>query len=119
MTRAELGQKGERIAAQYYINEGYTLLAHNYRTRMGELDLILRKGSLVVVCEVKTRTSAYKAPPAAAVDYHKQQRFVRAAQRYLQLSHQSECNVRFDVVEVTPRADGKWDVHCIKQAFEC
>ena len=41
MNRADLGHMGEAVAAKYYILQGYLLLNHNYRTRMGELDLIL------------------------------------------------------------------------------
>ncbi len=43
MNRANLGHTGEAVAAKYYIRQGYLLLNHNYRTRMGELDLILYK----------------------------------------------------------------------------
>ena len=54
--RAETGRQGEAAAAKYYLNRGCTLLAHNYRTRMGELDLVLREEDTIVICEVKTRT---------------------------------------------------------------
>ncbi len=88
---------------------------------MGELDLVLRKGKRVVICEVKTRgvQSKAKANPAAAVHYHKQQRLIAATKRYLQLTHQSDAIIRFDVVEVTPLPDGKWQVHRIPNAFTC
>ncbi len=121
--RAQTGQKGEAIAAKFYIDKGYWLLAHNYKTRMGELDLVLRKGEVVVICEVKTRTlqAIVKAKdnPAAMVHYHKQQRLIAAAKRYLQFTHQSDCIIRFDVVEVTQLEGGKWQVNRIKSAFTC
>ncbi|EFB76649.1 YraN family protein [Subdoligranulum variabile] len=112
-----IGQKGEAIAAQYYRQRGYLVLGHNYRTRMGEIDLILYKEDLIVFAEVKTRTGRMLATPAEAVDLHKQQRLRLAAERYLQNSPFSEANVRFDVVEVTPAAKG-WQVHCIMDAFQ-
>ncbi len=86
---------------------------------MGELDLVLRRGDTVVICEVKTRGRGAKAlaNPAAAVHYHKQQRIILATKRYLQLTHQSDCYIRFDVVEVTPLPDGKWKVNRIRNAF--
>ena len=62
MNRADLGHMGEAVAAKYYIRQGYLLLNHNYRTRMGELDLILYKADTIVFAEVKTRT-APSAPP--------------------------------------------------------
>ena len=119
MDRAETGRKGEAVAAKHYLNLGYRLLAHNYRTRLGELDLVLEHAGTVVICEVKTRSPKRIARPAAAVDRNKQRKLILAAQQYLQTTGRLDCAVRFDVAEVTPLADGKWQVHLIKSAFEC
>lgn len=117
--RTELGRKGEALAARYYLDRGCRLLAHNYRTRMGELDLVLMEGETVVICEVKTRTSgAGFGTPAQAVDAAKQRRLILAAGSYLQQAGLSDAPVRFDVAEVTP-APGGWQVHCIRDAFTC
>ena len=113
---AGLSHTGEAVAAKYYIRQGYLLLNHNYRTRMGELDLILYKADTIVFAEVKTRTSAQRAAPAEAVDYYKQQRLIAAAGQYLQQSPYADANIRFDVVEVLPAGSG-WQVHCIRDAF--
>ena len=51
----DIGRKGEALAAKYYMRRGYLLLNHNYRTRMGELDLVLYKDGQLVFAEVKTR----------------------------------------------------------------
>ena len=64
MNRADLGHMGEAVAAKYYIRQGYLLLNHNYRTRMGELDLILYRADTIVFAEVKTRPSAQRAAAA-------------------------------------------------------
>lgn len=113
----DLGRKGEAIAARYYRQRGYLLLRHNYRTRMGEIDLILYKEGTVVFAEVKTRAGHMLAPPASAVDTYKQQRLLLTAQFYLQNSPYADAMVRFDVVEVTPAEHG-WQVHCIMDAFQ-
>lgn len=118
MDRAETGRRGEAVAAKHYMNLGYRLLAHNYRTRFGELDLVLEYAGTVVICEVKTRSVNRIARPAAAVDRRKQQKVILAAQLYLQATGRSNCAVRFDVAEVTPLPDGKWQVQLIKSAFE-
>ena len=56
MGRAETGQRGEAAAARFYQKQGAELLGHNYHTRMGEIDLILREpDGTLVFCEVKTR----------------------------------------------------------------
>ena len=113
----ETGQKGEAVAAQYYRQRGYLLLNHNYRTRMGELDLVLYKDGTVVFAEVKTRTGHPLTPPADAVGPQKQRRLILAAQIYLQNSPYFDAPARFDVVEVTPAEQG-WQVHCIFDAFQ-
>lgn len=112
-----LGRTGEAIAAKYYIRRGYLLLNHNYRTRFGELDLILYKTGTLVFAEVKTRTSPGAIRPADAVNRRKQQHLLAAARLYLQRSPYADAAIRFDVVEVTPAAAG-WQVHCIKDAFQ-
>ena len=114
----DTGHIGEAIAAKYYLQRGCLLLNHNYRTRMGEIDLILYKDDILVFAEVKTRTGAMLDRPAAAADARKQQRLILAAQQYLQCSPYRDAAIRFDVVEVTPAAKG-WQVHCIPSAFEC
>ena len=113
---ASLGRRGEAVAAKYYQQRGYLLLAHNYRTRMGELDLVLYKEGTVVFAEVKTRAGLQKGTPAEAVDARKRRRLVLAAQQYLQNSLYADCPARFDVVEVLPGTGG-WRVHCIRDAF--
>ena len=119
MDRAEIGRRGEAVAAKHYLNMGYRLLAHNYRTRFGELDLVLEYAGVVVICEVKTRSPQSYARPAAAVDWRKQQKLILAAQQYLQSTNRSNCAIRFDVAEVVPLAGGKWQVQLLKSAFEC
>ena len=114
----DVGHTGEAIAAKYYRQRGWLLLNHNYRTRMGEIDLILYKENTLVFAEVKTRTGLMLDRPAAAVDARKQRRLILAAQQYLQHSPYEDAAIRFDVVEVTPAAGKGWQVHCIPGAFE-
>ncbi len=120
MDSAETGRRGELAAARYYIRLGCTLLAHNYRVREGELDLVLRApAGVIIICEVKTRAGRGACRPAASVTRAKQRRIIRAASRYLSESGQSEAFARFDVAEVTPLDSGRWMVHIIKSAFIC
>ena len=58
----DIGRKGEALAAKYYMRRGYLLLNHNYRTRMGELDLVLYKDGQLVFAEVKTGRAACWMP---------------------------------------------------------
>lgn len=118
MDAKAFGQKGEATAAKYYLDRGCRLLAHNYRTRMGELDLVLMDGETLVIAEVKARSETSRGPAAQAVGPAKQRRIILAARRFLQQSGLSEHPVRFDVVEVTPAVGGGLLVHCIRSAFE-
>lgn len=118
MDRAETGRRGEGAAARLYSQRGCTVLARNYRTRYGELDLILRdQQEGLIFCEVKTRAAGTSYAPAEAVDAAKRRRLILAAELYLQRTGQSDEPVRFDIAEVTPLDSGRWMVHIIKGAF--
>lgn len=65
--RRTLGAKGERLAAQHLEARGYEVVARNFRTRFGELDLVARDERFLVFCEVKTRVvRGVPAPGCAA-----------------------------------------------------
>lgn len=119
-TAAAFGRRAEAAAARYYQQRGCRLLAHNYRTRLGELDLVLLEGGTLVIAEVKARAGYDTGwgSPGAAVGPAKQRRLLAAARQYLQASPYRELPVRFDVVEVTPAPAGGFAVHCIRAAFE-
>ena len=97
----ERGRRGEELAAAWYAGRGYHLIARNWRSATGEVDLIVRRGELLVVCEVKARRTDAYGPPAAAVGRAKQQRLRRLAAEWLATSGVRGVEVRFDVVAVT------------------
>ncbi len=96
-----LGRRGERLAAQWYRDHGYELVDRNWRCAEGELDLVLRRGPIVVFCEVKARTTLRFGHPAEAVTPAKQARIHRLALRWL-FDHRISRRVRrrFDVAAV-------------------
>jgi putative endonuclease len=95
------GRAGEDLAARWYSQHGYRLLARNWRCPLGELDLVVARGRLLVVAEVKTRRSDAYGPAAAAVGPVKQRRVRRLAAEWLATSGVHGVDVRFDVVAVT------------------
>ena len=97
-----LGVRGEEAAAAWYAAAGYTVLARNWRCRDGEIDVIVRRGSTVVFCEVKTRSSAAFGVPAEAVTFTKQARLRRLAARWLRevRPRPAPSELRFDVAAV-------------------
>ena len=112
MDRAEVGRRGEAVAARFYQKQGCLLVAHNYSQLVGEIDLILREpDGTLVFCEVKTRQPDSLTTPAEAVTPAKQRRIICTAQLYLQHTNQNARPLRIDVSEVPPRASGRWMVH--------
>ena len=98
--RRALGAAGEARAAAWYRARGYEVLARNWRCREGELDLVVRRGGVLAVVEVKTRTSDRFGTPAAAVTPAKQRRLRGLALRYVAETGVRSRSIRFDVVAI-------------------
>lgn len=107
MTSREVGERGEALALRHYMAKGYKLLAQNYRTRMGEVDLIVQNATHLVFAEVKARKGDSIARPKEWVDGKKQRRIIAAAKAYLAKNRLSDPFLRFDVVEVVFAAEGE------------
>ena len=99
MARVSRGAAGEVMAARYLRKKGYTLIAANYRTRFGEIDIIAADKKYIAFVEVKLRSGAAIYTPEEAVTPLKQQKIVKAAMQYLQL-HPSDLQPRFDVIAI-------------------
>jgi putative endonuclease len=97
--RQRLGAAAEERAAQLLRQAGYAIVARNFRCRMGELDIIARRGGLLIIAEVRLRSSAAFGGPAASISAAKRARIVRAA-RYLLLRQPRLANLalRFDTL---------------------
>lgn len=93
------GTQGEARVAAYLRRRGYTLLAHSYRCRFGEIDLIARKGKVICFVEVKLRSGTEFGLPREAVTPQKQEKLRKTALMYLS-QHELDCPTRFDVAEV-------------------
>lgn len=96
-----LGSKGETLARRFLEKSGYRIIERNFRTRLGEIDLIAYDGMTLVFVEVKTRSDHSFGAPQEAVTRQKQQRIIRVAQYYLSSHKEDDRPVRFDVVAVT------------------
>lgn len=96
-TARDLGLAAEEATARFLESKGLAIVARNYRTRFGEVDLVAREGATLVFVEVRRRTSRAFGGAAASVDARKQSRLVAAARHYLaRLGSEPAC--RFDVV---------------------
>lgn len=109
------GAEGEELAVRHLKGKGYKILCRNYRTPLGEADIIARDGDFVVFVEVKARSTVAFGQPFEAVDFRKQEKLKRIALYYLKQSNR-ETPVRFDVVSILLK-NGKSEVMHIKEAF--
>lgn len=112
------GAHAERCAQHYLEAQGLELIARNYRCRHGEIDLVMREGSVLVFIEVRLRSNPRYASAAASVDIAKQQRLRRSAQsflRYRPSEQQQPC--RFDVIAYDGDPDTSTGPRWIRQAF--
>lgn len=98
--RRALGARGEELAARWYLDRGYEIVDRNWRCRDGEIDIMAARGPVLVVCEVKTRTSDAFGSPAAAVTPAKQRRLRRLAMAWLDEHGAQGRRLRFDVAAV-------------------
>jgi len=109
------GAQAEQWAAQYLQRQGLKLVAQNYRSRFGEIDLIMQDGATLVFVEVRLRRNADFGGAAASIDTRKQQRIIRTAQQYLtSLARIPLC--RFDAVLMSDANDR--DTQWLKNAFD-
>jgi putative endonuclease len=117
MTRQKLGALGEDAAATLLLSRGYRLVARNHRCRLGEVDLIVEKGDLLVFVEVRTRATAAFGGPEETVNLRKQRRVIAAARDYLARRRGPARSLRFDVVAVVDGPSGPSLTH-FENAFE-
>ncbi|HEV8633257.1 MAG TPA: YraN family protein [Chloroflexota bacterium] len=103
--RLGIGRLGERAAVAYLQSRGYRILATNWRTRFGEIDVVAEQGGTLVFVEVRTRRTGGFGTAAESVDGRKQRQLVLMAQQYLQ-RHAPTAPARIDVITVSasPRA---------------
>jgi len=95
------GSAAEHAAAEFLVSRGFELIVRNFRRRLGELDLVARRGEVLAIVEVRTRRSSTFGGAAASVDWAKRRRIVRAAQQLLQQQPAlARLRVRFDVIVV-------------------
>ena len=97
------GAWGEQAAAEYLVRKGCGIVARNFRTRFGEIDIIAQDGKYIVFAEVKTRRNDRFAAAREHVTARKQERIIAAAEEWLQ-AHPDAGQPRFDVIEVYGRS---------------
>lgn len=117
MDKRMTGVIGEKLTCKYYREKGYRLLAVNYRSRFGEIDVIAQKNDVIVFCEVKTRSEKTYYSPKEAVTAAKQAKIKNTALIYIDENKLGKYSIRFDVSEVYSK-DNRYKLNIIENAFE-
>ena len=104
--RLDLGRLGENLAEQFLIKRGCIILARNFSTKYGELDLIARRGDEILFCEVKTRSGNSFGYPEYAVDRVKVSHLLKAINVYL-INYQINDFWRLDAISVEVNKEDK------------
>jgi putative endonuclease len=112
-----LGRAGEDAALEVYLRNGFRLIARNWRCSLGELDLVVRRGRLVVFCEVKTRRGSGFGGGFEAVTRAKRRRLRRLAEAFLKEARGRPAATRFDVASVHLAPGRPTDVEIFQDAF--
>jgi len=113
--RQTQGNKGENLIAKHLEKHGYTIIARNYRTKSGEIDLIAQKNDTVAFVEVKWRKKD-EIDPTTAINYPKQKKIIATARHFIAHHYEDEITYRFDVGIVCPK-EGSPAIWYIPNAF--
>ncbi len=109
----------EQMAKQYLEANGLVLIEQNYRTRRGEIDLIMRDKDTLVFIEVRYRNLKSRVTPEESMTMSKRKRILRCAQKYLTAKSAWNKDCRFDFIGIQPNAlSQQFEINWIRSAFE-
>ncbi len=111
------GKESEKLAAGFLKKNGYKIIETNFRTELGEIDIIAKEKKTIVFVEVKARKSNRYGNAKWGVTPAKQKKISMAALLYLKSQKLSNVKARFDVVSINTKF-GKPIVEIVKNAFE-
>lgn len=116
--KISIGQQGETLACQYLSRQGYRIILRNYRTKLGEIDIIAEERGTLVFVEVKTRRGHKCGHPFEAVTSAKCRQISKSALLYLAEKGREGHPARFDVVAVSFAGGAAPVIELIKNAFD-
>ena len=116
-SKQKIGKKGESIAVRHLKKQGYRIVEQNYRSKVGEIDIIAREKQSLVFVEVKTRSSGSFGSPKWAITPKKQKAISMAALYYLKMTNQNDVDARFDVVSILLQGEDT-QIELVRNAFD-
>jgi putative endonuclease len=112
------GRRSEEAAAEFLVGRGYRILERNFRTRLGEIDMVASDGDTLVFIEVKARRTVLFGGSHNAVDRRKMRRLSKLARQYLSYHRLHDRPCRFDLVLIEAPGGGPPVLELMKNAFE-
>lgn len=106
LAAVSIGNLGEEAAVKAIKKQGYKVIERNYRTKMGEIDIIARDGEYTCFIEVRLRKNNDFGSPADTIDINKQRKIIRTAQYYAVTKKIYDTPMRFDAVLINADAKG-------------
>lgn len=94
------GMRGETLAVQYLMKQGFKIITRNYRCPFGEIDIIATKDKVYVFIEVKTRRNLSFGRPSEAINKKKREHCVKTAQCFIKHFNLADVDCRFDAIEI-------------------
>ena len=116
--RQDLGRRGEAVARARLETLGYVVVAENYRSRAGEIDLVTKRDGAIVFVEVRARSGPYMGLPEESITPTKRSHLVATAQEYLQEHRAQHRQWRIDLVAVEFHRGRPPVVRIIENAIE-
>ena len=111
----ELGKKGEQLAVDFLLKNGYKIIERNYRFDKAEVDIIAKKENILAVIEVKTRSTTDFGNPQDFVKPKQIKNLVKAVDEYIN-ENDLDIEVRFDIIAIVKKKNG-FEIEHLENAF--
>ena len=111
----DLGKKGEELAVDFLIKEGYIIVERNYRFDKAEVDIIAQHNNILAIIEVKTRSTTDFGNPQDFVKPKQVKNLVKAVNEYV-IANDLDVEIRFDIIAIVKQQKG-YDIEHLKDAF--
>ncbi len=111
----QLGKKGEQLAVDFLLKNGYDIVERNYRFDKAEVDIIAQKSDILAIIEVKTRSTTDFGNPQDFVKPKQIQRLVKAVDEYI-ITNRLDVEVRFDIIAIV-KEDKSFKIEHLEDAF--
>ena len=114
----DIGSYGEDLVCEYLLDIKHKILARNFRSKLGEIDIITFFNNMIIFTEVKSRYTNSYGSPMESVTYYKQKLIIKLSSYYILINKLNDYNIRYDVIEIFfNKSNQNFTINHIKDAF--